>query len=128
MTSLTLYDALTTFTATAGLTSLTYLFFSSPASSSVMDLLSLKKKEEKLLLSKPSRLTQPAPKEFNPFTCGEAGSPYPEVYQEYQEPKHYETIEERQRAEIAQGVELIHKGLEKIEHNESVSLEEKKKE
>ena len=45
MTSLTLYDALTTFTATAGLTSLTYLFFSYPVSSSVMDLLSLKKKK-----------------------------------------------------------------------------------
>jgi len=125
MTSLTLYDALTTFTATAGLTSLTYLFFSYPVSSSVMDLLSLKKKEDKLLLSKPSRLTQPAPKEFDSFNCGEAGSPYPEVYQE---PKHYETIEERQRAEIAEGVELIHKGLEKIEHNESVSLQEKKEE
>lgn len=120
--SLTIYDALTTFTATVGFSSLTYLFFSSPASSSVMDLLSPRRTEEKSpSLSKPKL----APKEFNPFTCGEAGSPYPEVYQE---PKHYETIEERQRAEIAEGVELIHKGLEKIEHNESVSLEEKKEE
>lgn len=119
--SLTIYDALTTFTATVGFSSLTYLFFSSPASSSVMDLLSPRRTEEKLQLSKP----KPAPKEFNPFTCGEAGSPYPEVYQET---KHYETIEERQRAEISEGVELIHKGLEKIEHNESVSLEEKKEE
>jgi len=125
MMSLTIYDALTTFTATVGFSSLTYLFFSSPASSSVMDLLSPRRTEEKLHLSKPSPLTQPAPKEFNPFTCGEAGSPYPEVYQET---KHYETIEERQRAEIAEGVELIYKGLEKIEHNESVSLEEKKEE
>lgn len=124
--SLTFYDALTTFTATAGLTSLTYLFFSSPVSSSVMDLLSPRRIEEKSpSLSKPSRLTQPAPKDFDSLNCGEAGSPYPEVYQET---KHYETIEERQRAEIAQGVELIHKGLEKIEHNESISLEEKKEE
>lgn len=115
--SLTIYDALTTFTATVGFSSLTYLFFSSPASSSVMDLLSPRRTEEKSpSLSKPKL----APKEFNPFTCGEAGSPYPEVYEE--------TTEQRQRAEIAEGVELIHKGLEKIEHNESVSLEEKKEE